>query len=183
VTTDSQHTDPIAPHRLQGLKATRLNQAWATDVTHVLTAQGWIYLTAVLDLYSRRVIGWSMAGVLDANLVVEALKMAIAQRRPETAVIVHSDQGRPFASRLYRQTLAAHGLLASMSRKGNCYDNAFIESFWSSLKIELMPRGRFGSAAFARSAIFQYIEGFYNRRRLHSSLGYRSPLDFESQLN
>jgi putative transposase len=154
-----------------------------TDVTHILTAQGWIYLAAVLDLHSRRVLGWSMSDILDAKLVVAALQMAIARRRPSTPVIVHSDRGRPFSSHAFRQTLATHGLLPSMSRKGNCYDNAFIESFWSSLKAELMPHRRFATNAQARSAIFGYIEGFYNRRRLHSSLGYRSPLDFESQPN
>jgi putative transposase len=183
VTTDSQHYDPIAPNRLLEVKAARLNEVWATDVTHIITAEGWIYLTAVLDLHSRRIIGWSMGEILDAKLVVAALRMAIDQRQPTTPVIVHSDRGSQFASGIYRETLAAHGLLASMSRKGNCYDNAFIEAFWSSLKAELMYRRRFASLAQARSAIFEYIESFYNRRRLHSSLGYRSPLDFEIQLN
>jgi putative transposase len=183
VTTDSSHAYPVAPNRLKGAKATRRNQIWVTDVTHILTAQGWLYLTGVLDLHSRKVIGWSMGTVLDAKLVVAALQMAINQRRPTEPLIVHSDRGRPFASNAFCALLAAHRFLASMSRKGNCYDNAFIESFWSSLKAELMPRQRFATNAQARSAIFEYIEGFYNKRRLHSSLGYKSPLDFESQLN
>jgi transposase InsO family protein len=124
-----------------------------------------------------------MADRLDAPLVVAALQMAIARREPTAAVIVHSDRGAEFASGVYRKTLASHGLIPSMSRTGNCYDNAHIESFWSSLKHELIYRQRFGSRAEARSAIFDYIESFYNRRRLHSSLGYQSPLDFEAQLN
>jgi putative transposase len=182
-TTDGRHDGPIAPHRLMGVTPQALNEVWTTDVTHIMTAQGWLYLAGVLDVYSRKVIGWAMAERLDAPLVVAALHMAIARRQPTAAVIVHSDRGAEFASRVYRQTLAHHGLIASMSRTGNCYDNAHIESFWSSLKHELIYRQRFGSRAAARSAIFDYIESFYNRRRLHSSLGYQSPLDFEAQLN
>jgi transposase InsO family protein len=182
-TTDSRHDGPIAPHRLRGVTPTACNEVWSTDVTHILTAQGWLYLAAVLDVHSRKVVGWAMSDLLDAPLVVSALRMAIAQRRPTAAVIVHSDRGRQFASGSFRQTLAAHGLIPSMSRPGNCYDNAHIESFWSSLKHELIYRQRFGSRAEARSAIFDYIESFYNRRRLHSSIGYQSPLDFETQLN
>jgi putative transposase len=182
-TTDSRHNGPIAPHRLIAVTPKALNEVWTTDVTHILTAQGWLYLAGVLDVYSRKVIGWAMADRLDAPLVVAALQMAIARRQPTAAVIVHSDRGAEFASGVYRQTLAAHGLIPSMSRPGNCYDNAYIESFWSSLKYELIYRQRFGSRAEARSAIFDYIESFYNRRRLHSSIGYQSPLDFEAQLN
>jgi putative transposase len=183
VTTDSRHDGPIAPHRLIGVTPQTLNAVWTTDVTHILTAQGWLYLAAVLDVHSRKVVGWAMSELLDAPLVVAALQMAIAQRRPTASVIVHSDRGAQYASGVYRQTLAAHGLIPSMSRPGNCYDNAHIESFWSSLKHELVYRQRFGSRAQARSAIFDYIESFYNRRRLHSSIGYQSPLDFEAHLN
>lgn len=183
VTTDSRHDGPIAPHRLIGVTPQALNEVWTTDVTHIMTAQGWLYLAAVLDVHSRKVVGWAMAERLDAPLVVAALQMAIARRQPTSAVIVHSDRGAEFASGVYRKTLASHGLIASMSRTGNCYDNAHIESFWSSLKHELIYRQRFGSRAEARSAIFDYIESFYNRRRLHSSIGYQSPLDFEAQLN
>lgn len=182
-TTDSRHDGPIAPHRLIGVTAQKLDTVWTTDVTHILTAQGWLYLAGVLDVYSRKVIGWAMSELLDAPLVVSALQMAIARRQPTAAVIVHSDRGRQYASGIYRQTLAAHGLLASMGRTGNCYDNAHIESFWSSLKHELIYRQRFATKADARRAIFDYIETFYNRRRLHSSIGYQSPLDFEAQLN
>jgi transposase InsO family protein len=182
-TTDSRHSDPIAPNRLLGLKPQRPNQVWVTDATCVLTGQGWLYIVAVLDVYTRRVVGWAMGATLDANLAVNALLMAIAQRRPSAGLIVHSDRGTQFASALYRETLARHQLLASMSRQGNCYDNAYIESFWSTLKYETVYHRRFDTRAVARAAIFDYIETFYNRSRLHSSLGYVSPAAFEAKLN
>ena len=181
-TTDSQHGGPIAPNRLQSLAVRRPDQVWVTDATGILTGQGWLYLVAVLDLCSRRVVGWAMHQSLDARLVSAALRMALLQRRPRTKLIVHSDRGSQFASGAYRHLLAQHGLVASMSRSGNCYDNAFIESFWSSLKYEVVYHQRFASFAEARRAIFHYIETFYNRTRLHSSLAYRSPIAFESQL-
>ena len=179
-TTDSRHGGPIAPNRLPNLTVQRADQVWVTDATCILTGQGWLYLVAVLDVYTRRVIGWAMHQILDARLVIAALRMALLQRRPQGALIVHSDRGMQFASAAYRQVLAQHGLLASMSRKGNCYDNAFIESFWSSLKYEVVYHQRFTTFAEARTAIFNYIETFYNRTRLHSSLAYRSPIQFES---
>ena len=182
-TTDSRHGGPIAPNRVQNLAVQRPDQVWVTDATGVLTGQGWLYLVAVLDVCTRRVIGWAMSPSLDAPLVIAALRMALAQRRPRGTLIVHSDRGSQFASAAYRQVLAQHGLLASMSRKGNCYDNAFIESFWSSLKYELVYHHRFATLAEARIALFDYIETFYNRTRLHSSLDYLSPIHFESQLN
>jgi transposase InsO family protein len=182
-TTDSRHGGPIAPNRVRHLALQRPNQAWASDATGVLTGQGWLYLVAVLDLFSRRVVGWAMSPILDAPLVIGALRMALSRRRPNHAVLLHSDRGSQFASAAYRQVLAQHGLLPSMSRPGNCYDNAFIESFWSSLKYELIYHRRFTTFAQARNAIFDYIETFYNRTRLHSSLAYRSPFNFESQLN
>ena len=181
-TTDSRHADPIAPNRLPELTVTRPNRVWVTDATAVLTGQGWLYVVALLDVYTRRIVGWAMHESLDAPLAVRALEMAIAQRKPAADLIVHSDRGSQFASALYRRTLAAHDLVASMSRKGNCYDNAFIESFWSSLKDETVYHRRFATRAEARSAIFEYIETFYNRTRLHSSLGYLSPVTFESKL-
>jgi putative transposase len=182
-TTDSRHADPVAPNRLLDLKPTRLNQVWVTDATCVLTGQGWLYVVAMLDVVTRRVVGWAMGSTLDAAMAVRALEMAIAQRRPATGLIVHSDRGSQFASAAYRRVLAAHGLIASMSRKGNCYDNAFIEAFWSSLKYEVVYHQRFATRADARVAIFDYIEAFYNRTRLHSSLGYVSPVTFESKQN
>jgi transposase InsO family protein len=183
VTTDSRHGGPMAPNRLPSLRVQRPNQVWVTDATGILTGQGWLYLVAVLDLCSRRVVGWAMSPLLDAPLTIAALRMALRQRQPGRTLIVHSDRGSQFASAAYRQVLAQHGLLASMSRAGNCYDNAFIESFWSSLKYELVYHQRFATRAEARTAIFDYIETFYNRTRLHSSLAYTSPIAFESQLN
>ena len=145
----------------------------------MLTGQGWLYVVAVLDVHTRRVIGWAMQEVLDTRLTIAALRMALGQRRPTGPLIVHSDRGAQFASAAYRQVLADHGLLASMSRKGNCYDNATMESFWSTLKLELVYRGRFDTRAKARTQIFDFIEVFYNRQRLHSALHYHSPVDFE----
>jgi putative transposase len=182
-TTDSHHGGPIAPNRLPNLSVHRADQAWVTDATCILTGQGWLYLVAVLDIWTRRVIGWAMHQILDARLVIAALRMALLQRRPRGNLLVHSDRGMQFASAAYRQVLAQHGLVASMSRRGNCYDNAFIESFWSSLKYEVVYHQRFATFADARTAIFNYIETFYNRTRLHSSLAYQSPIAFESQLN
>ncbi|MEP7274672.1 MAG: IS3 family transposase [Acidobacteriota bacterium] len=162
-TTDSRHGGPIAPNRLKDLRVERPNQVWVTDATCVLTAQGWLYL--------------------DAPLAIDALSMALKLRRPTTPVIVHSDRGSQFASAAYRQVLSQNRLIASMSRKGNCYDNAYIESFWSTLKYELVYHyRRFTSLANARTAIFDYIETFYNRIRLHSSLAFMSPIAFESHL-
>jgi putative transposase len=182
-TTDSRHSDPIAPNRLLNLTVTRPNQVWVTDATCVLTGEGWLYIVALLDVYTRRIVGWAMHQSLDAQLAVKALRMAIEQRQPPASLIVHSDRGTQFASAIYRAVLNAHQLVASMSRKGNCYDNAFIESFWSSLKYETVYHRRFATRAEARSALFDYIEAFYNRTRLHSSLGYVSPITFESKLN
>jgi putative transposase len=182
-TTDSRHGGPIAPNRVRELVVRRLDQLWVSDATGILTGQGWLYLVAVLDVFSRRVIGWAMSPILDAPLVSAALRMALRQRRPAQSLILHSDRGSQFASAAYRQLLAQHGLVASMSRPGNCYDNAFIESFWSTLKYELVYHHRFATRAQARTAIFDYIEAFYNRTRLHSSLDYRSPINFESKPN
>jgi transposase InsO family protein len=182
-TTNSRHGDPIAPNRLRNLAVVRADQAWATDATCVLTAQGWLYVVALIDLYTRRIVGWSMGATLDAELALAALRMALARRHPPPGLIVHSDRGVQFASAVYRAALARHGLVASMSRQGNCYDNAYIESFWSSMKIEAIFGRRFLKREEARSAVFDYIEGFYNPRRRHSALGYLSPINFESQLN
>ena len=159
----------------------RRDQVWVTDATCVLTGEGWLYVVALLDVYTCRIVGWAMHQNLDASLTVQALRLAIAQRRPRPDLIVHSDRGSQFASLEYRQALAAHQLVPSMSRRANCYDNAFIESIWSSLKYETVYHRKFATRADPRSAIFDYIETFYNRTRLHSSLGYLSPVQFESQ--
>jgi transposase InsO family protein len=182
-TTDSRHGGPIAPNRVRDLAIRRPDQLWVSDATGVLTGQGWLYLVAVLDVFSRRVIGWAMSSILDAPLVSAALRMALSQRRPARSLLLHSDRGSQFASAAYRHLLAQHGLVASISRPGNCYDNAFIESFWSTLKYELVYHHRFATRTEARTAIFDYIETFYNRTRLHSSLDYLSPINFESKPN
>lgn len=182
-TTDSRHAEPIAPNCLAAVQVQRPDQVWVTDATGVLTGQGWLYLVALLDVYTRRVVGWAMDAHLDAQVAVRALQMAITQRRPAPTLIVHSDRGSQFASAAFRGVLATHRLTASMSRKGNCYDNAHIESFWSSLKYETVYRHRYTTRAAARAALFDYIEIFYNRARLHSSLGYVSPVTFENQIH
>jgi putative transposase len=182
-TTDSRHGGPIAPNRLPEMTIGAPDQAWGSDATCVLTGQGWLYVVVVLDLFTRRVVGWSMGAHLDARMMLDALQMALNQRRPKPGLVVHSDRGAQYASGDYRELLARHGLIASMSRKGNCYDNAHVESFWSSLKYETVYHRKFATRTEARAALFEYLEVFYNRTRLHSSLGYMSPITFESQLN
>lgn len=183
-TTDSRHDEPIAPNHLASAAApTKPNEIWVGDITYVETAEGWLYLAGVLDLYSRRLIGWAMGASLETALPLAALQMALRQRKPAVGVLHHSDRGCQYASAAYRQVLADHGCVASMSRRGNCYDNAAMEAFWSTLKQELIYRRRFATRDEARTAIFDYIEGFYNRTRLHSSIGFKSPLDYESNLN
>lgn len=183
-TTDSHHDEPIAPNRLaQAPKATAPNQLWVADITYIETKQGWLYLAAILDLYSRKIVGWAMHERIDAALVRKALAMAVLHRRPPAKLLFHTDRGVQYASGDYRQALSQAGLIPSMSRKGNCYDNAAMESFWSTLKLELVYRRRFATRAQARLDIFDYIETFYNRQRTHSALNYLSPVDFELQNN
>jgi transposase InsO family protein len=184
VTTDSRHDHPIAPNRLAEAPAcTAPDQVWLTDITYVPTQEGWLYLAGVLDLYSRKAVGWAMGESLATTLTLGALEMALEQRRPGKGLLHHSDRGVQYASQDYQQRLEAAEVKISMSRKGNCYDNATMESFWSTLKQELVYRCRFDTRAQARQCIFEWIEIFYNRTRLHSSLGYKSPVDFENQLN
>jgi transposase InsO family protein len=179
-TTDSQHDEPIAPNRLAEAPApTRPDQLWAADITYVATAAGWVYVAAILDLYSRRIVGWSVSQRIDTALVLEALSMALTHRQPPAGLIFHSDRGVQYASADYRRALGAAGLVASMSRKANCYDNATMESFWSTLKLELVYRREFRDAGQLRPALFDYIEVFYNRQRRHSALGYRTPANWE----
>ena len=183
-TTDSNHDQPIAPNRLpQRPPPTASNQVWLGDITYIATDEGWLYLAGVLDLYSRRLTGWAMSEHIDTELILAAWGMARTQGQPPAGLVFHSDRGVQYASHHYRIALANAQALASMSRKGNCYDNAAMESFWSTLKHELVYRRHFKTRAEARLAIFDFIEVFYNRQRLHSSLGYRSPLDFEKQKN
>ena len=184
VTTDSKHDQPIAPNRLaEAPPPTASNQIWVADITDIQTQEGWLYLAAILDLYSRKIVGWAMSERIDTELALKALSMALLHRKAPAEVLFHSDRGVQYAAGEYRAALARAGLIASMSRQGNCYDNAFIESFWSTLKLELVYRREFTSRREARSAIFDYIEMFYNRQRAHSALGCLSPVDFELQNN
>jgi putative transposase len=172
--------EPIAPNRLaQVPKATAPNQLWVADITYIETQEGWLYLAGVLDLYSRKIVGWAMSERIDTALVLKALAMARLHRQPPTGLLFHSDRGVQYASADYRQALQTASLVPSMSRKGNCYDNATMESFWSTLKLELIYRRDFATRAQARTEIFDYIEIFYNRQRAHSALDYHSPVDFE----
>ena len=183
-TTDSQHDEPIAPNRLaQAPAPTRPDQLWAADITYVATAAGWVYVAAILDLYSRRIVGWAVSQQIDTTLVLSALSMALAHRQPPAGLIFHSDRGVQYASADYRRALTAAGLVASMSRKANCYDNAAVEAFWSTLKLELIYRREFRGLGQLRPALFDYIEVFYNRQRRHSALDYRTPADFECANN
>jgi transposase InsO family protein len=183
-TTDSNHDEPIAPNRLaQAPKATAANQAWVADITYIQTGEGWLYLAAILDLYSRKIVGWAMSEHIDTTLVLNALGMALLHRSPPASLLVHTDRGVQYASGDYRRALGRAGLVASMSRRGNCYDNATMESFWSTLKLEMVYRREFDTRAQARNEIFDYIETFYNRQRSHSALGYLSPVEFELQRN
>lgn len=181
VTTDSNHDQPIAANLLdQDFQAKAPDTKWVTDITYIETEEGWLYLAAIIDLFSRRVVGWSMDQRMDRSLVVRALDMALGQRAPGRGLIHHSDRGSQYASEDYRRALIDAGITASMSRRGNCYDNAVIESFWHTLKVELVHRRHFITRAEAIAAIFEYIESFYNRERLHSSLGYLTPAAFEA---
>jgi putative transposase len=183
-TTDSDHGHPIAPNLLgREFAATAPDRKWVCDLTYVPTDEGWLYLSVVLDLFSRKVVGWSMSDHLRADGVAEAMKMAIRRRKPKDDLLHHSDRGVQYACADYRSLLAEHGVTASMSRSGDCYDNAVAESFFGTLKCELVHRTRYRTREGARSSLFEWIECWYNRRRRHSSLGYVSPEAFEAQLN
>jgi transposase InsO family protein len=180
-TTDSRHDHPIAPNRLaEAPEPTAANQLWVADITFVETKQGWLYLAGVLDLYSRKLVGWAMSEWIDTQLTLDALKMALLHRQPPPGLLFHTDRGIQYAAGDFRAALAKAKLVPSMSRRGNCYDNASIESFWSSLKMELIYRRDFTTHQEARAAIFDYIETFYNPHRIHTSLGGLSPTKFES---
>jgi len=180
-TTDSTHQQPVARNILdRDFTVSEPNRKWAVDITYVPTDQGWLYLAAVLDLYSRKIVGWSMADHMESQLVIDALQMALHHRRPGEGLLHHSDRGVQYASDDYQHLLARHEITASMSGRGDCYDNAMMESFWATLKSELIHLQRFATRSEARSSIFEYIEVFYNRKRLHSSLGYVSPEVFEA---
>lgn len=181
-TTDSRHDLPVSPNRLAGIQEVqRCDQAWVTDITYISTLEGWMYLAAFMDLKSRTIKGWALKDHMKSELVEEAFLQAVFRHSPAPGLIVHSDRGSQYASHRFSSLLRHHQALGSMSAKGHCYDNAAMESFWATLKTELSIRRPFSTKAEARLAIFDYIEIFYNRLRLHSSLGYRSPLDFEAK--
>jgi transposase InsO family protein len=182
-TTDSRHDLPVAPNLLdRRFAAERPDTVWLADVSHLPTGEGWLYLAAIEDLATREIVGWSMADHLRAGLCVDALVMALQRRRPEAGLIHHSDRGVQYAAEPYRQVLERHGIRRSMSRRGNCLDNAPMESFFASLKKEHVHHVRFRTRAEARAAVFEYIEVFYNRQRLHSSLGYRTPAEARADI-
>ena len=182
VTTDSEHAHPVAPNTLdRQFTVEAPDQVWAGDITFIPLASGFLYLAVILDLFSRRVVGWALADHMRSELVEDALDVALGSRVPAPNMLHHSDRGCQYASTAYREKLAAHGIQASMSRRGNCYDNAVVESFNGTLKQELVHDARWRTYTEARAAIHDYLEVFYNRRRLHSSLGYLSPAEFEAQ--
>jgi putative transposase len=179
-TTDSNHTLPVAPNILErDFEASGPNQKWLADISYIPTREGWLYLAAVLDLYSKLIVGWSMSSRMTKNLVLDALKMAVDRRRPGPGLIHHSDQGRQYASKAYRKKLKSHRMICSMSRKANCWDNAPMESWFHSLKTELVTHKNYLTRMQAKADIFEYIEIFYNRSRKHSALGYMNPAQYE----
>ena len=184
-TTDSRHLCPIAPNHLAERAAppTRPGEVWQADITYVATHEGWLYVAGVLDACSRRIVGWAADDTMPTALVARAFERAIATQRPSNGLLHHSDRGSQYASDAYRELLHRHGVVPSMSRAGNCYDNAKMESFWATLKSELIGDHVFATRAEAKTAIFSYIEIFYNRARLHGALGFYSPVDFERNLN
>ena len=183
-TTDSKHSLPIAKNLLdRQFKPLAPNHTWAADLTYIWTAQGWLYLAVVLDLCSRRVIGWSMQANMERSLVISALEMALTQRKPEGELMHHSDRGSQYASSDDQHVLEEAAIVSSMSRKGSCWDNAPVESFFATLKRECVHHKQYHTRDEARADIFEYIESWYNRKRLHSSLGYLSPCEYECKIN
>ena len=179
-TTNSRHNLPVKPNLLeQNFSADQANQAWVADITYIRVKQQWLYLAVMIDLYSRQVIGWAFGERINSDLVCQALKSALYNRGYHSGVIVHTDRGSQYCSRRYQTLIQAHALRASMSGKGNCYDNAACESFFHTLKVEWVYQQTFTSIEQARTAIFWFIEAYYNRKRKHSTLGYLSPVNFE----
>jgi transposase InsO family protein len=182
-TTQSKHNLPVAPNRLaQDFTASAPNRKWVSDITYLWTSEGWLYLAVVMDLYSRTVVGWSLSERMTRELVMQALTMAVWRRKPAAGLVVHSDRGSQYASHDYQHLLERHGFLCSMSRKGDCYDNAAMESFFHSLKVEQIQGNRYATREQAKASVFEYIETYYNRKRRHSTLNYLSPCDFEARM-
>jgi len=180
VTTDSKHHFPVAPNLLnREFTPEEPNQKWASDITYIWTAEGWLYLAVVMDLFSRAIVGWSMSERMTRELVIDAFVMATKRRNPPSGLLHHSDRGSQYASDDYQDILAKHGAICSMSRKGNCWDNAPVESFFGTIKREHVFHNRYLYRSQARQSIFVYIEQFYNRKRIHSALGYRTPSEME----
>jgi putative transposase len=181
-TTDSNHEYPVAKNLLdQQFDPQEPNEWWVTDITYIPTREGWLYLAVVEDLFSRMVVGWSMGETMTSRLVVDALEMAVVRRLPGSELVAHSDRGSQYASEHYQRLLDAEGIVCSMSRRGNCWDNAPMESLFASLKKELVHHQDYASRSEARASIFEYLEVFYNRQRRHSTLGYLSPTDYEAK--
>jgi transposase InsO family protein len=179
-TTDSTHQHPVAPNLLdRQFTVDAPNAVWVTDITYIWTQEGWLYLAAILDLYSRKVVGWAVDESLERHLALDALAMALSNRRPARGLLHHSDRGVQYASDDYQKALKKDGLICSMSRKGDCWDNAVAESFFATLKAELVYLTEYRTRAEARASLFEYIEVFYNRQRRHSAIGYVSPSQFE----
>jgi transposase InsO family protein len=182
-TTDSKHNFPVAENILnREFEVDEPNKVWVSDITYIPTDEGWLYMAGVLDLCSRTLVGWSMSERVDRTLVMDALRLANARRAPRSGLIHHSDRGSQYASQDYQNLLSAYGMRPSMSRKGNCWDNAPMESFFGTLKKELVHHQRYRTRAEARRDIFEYVEVFYNRQRIHSSLGYVSPAEYEERI-
>jgi len=180
-TTDSAHAKPVAENHLnRDFTPEKPNTSWVADITYIWTAEGWLYLATIMDLFSRKIIGWSLRDRLTKDLVIGALDMALKQRNLSSDLLLHSDRGSQYASELYQLLLLKHGILCSMSGKGNCWDNAVMESFYRTLKVELIYQNQYQTRRQAQRDIFEYIEVFYNRERLHSYLGYYSPEEYES---
>ena len=183
VTTDSNHPHPIAENLVnRDFAPTQKNQTWTADITYIPTDEGWLYLAAVEDLYSRKIVGWSMSESINSRLVVDALQMAVQRELPDAGLLAHSDRGVQYASEHYQRILKRNDITCSMSRKGNCWDNAPMESFFATLKKELIHREKYHTRSQARQSLFEYIETFYNRVRRHSTLGHQSPVNFEQAL-
>jgi putative transposase len=181
MTTDSAHHKPVAPNVLdQRVDGWRVNQAWVADITYISTSEGWLYLACVMDLASRRIVGWSMGERITADLVCQALKSAYWKRKPAAGLIMHSDRGSQYASASHRQLIKDYRMIQSMSRRANCWDNAAMESFFKTLKVERTHLLRYDTRTLAKLDIVDWIEGFYNHRRMHSSIGYKTPVTAES---
>ena len=183
-TTDSGHDLPVAPNLLErDFEPEGPNQVWAADITYIPTDEGWLYLAVVLDLWSRKIVGWSLRSRMTQRLVIEALRQAIGERKPDAGLIAHSDRGSQYCSAAYRRLLERQGMAQSMARKGDCWDNAPVESFFSTLKLECIYQNRYNTRQQARRDIFAYIEAFYNTKRIHTSIGNQSPVAYEELMS